>query len=168
MKLLNYLLITACLSISSQLMAQTSISNEIQDLKQQMIALNRDLFLLEEDLLYPASTQVVVYVSMDVGKYFELDAIELKIDGDTMTHYLYTKKQIAALLKGGVQRLHMGNINQGEHEITVFVLGKGPEGREVKRGTTKKITKTQDAKAIELKIRDSSAKEQAMFELVEL
>jgi hypothetical protein len=42
-----------------------------------VIDLNRDLFVLEEELLFPANTQVAVFVSMDVGDFFALDSISL-------------------------------------------------------------------------------------------
>ena len=72
--------------------------------------LNRDLMLLEEDLLFPASTQLAVYVSLDVGHYFALDSVKLTIDGQMVSSYLYTPKQISALARGGVQRLYLGNL----------------------------------------------------------
>ena len=47
-----------------------SLDNRVQDLKTDVIKLNRDLLVLEEELLFPASTQVALFVSMDVGKLF--------------------------------------------------------------------------------------------------
>ena len=44
--------------------------DDIQSLKQEVIALNRELFILEEELLYPSSTQVAVFLSLDVGKKY--------------------------------------------------------------------------------------------------
>ena len=32
-----------------------------------MVDLNKDLFILEEELLFPANTQVAVFLSVDVG-----------------------------------------------------------------------------------------------------
>jgi len=143
-----------------------SINKEIQALKRQVISLNRDLYILEEDLLFPTNTQVAVYVSMDIGKYFELDAIELTIDDDNVTHYLYTQKQIAALEKGGVQRLYLGNVSQGEHQITAILRGTGPNKREYKLGATQTFKKDKKSLSVELKIGDSVAKEQPTFELI--
>ena len=57
-----------------------SVDQDVQSLKKQLIDLNRDLFKLEEELLYPASTQVAVFVSVDVGTFFALDAVTLEID----------------------------------------------------------------------------------------
>jgi len=59
------------------------LDSKIQDLKQDVLDLNRDLFSLEEDLLFPANTQVAVFLSMDVGKFFSLDSVKLKVKRST-------------------------------------------------------------------------------------
>ena len=46
---------------------RSALDGEVQSLRREVVDLNRDLFMLEEDLLFPASTQVAVFVSMDVG-----------------------------------------------------------------------------------------------------
>jgi hypothetical protein len=145
-----------------------SVQEQLQALKKEVIALNRDLFVLEEDLLFPSSTQLVVYLAMDVGTYFDLDSVEVKLDGKTVTHYLYTEKQQEALVKGGVQKLHLANLAQGEHEISAFFIGKGPHEREYTRATSLVFTKSADAKLLELRIADSSASQQPEFSVIEL
>ncbi|MFA3793124.1 hypothetical protein AB6T38_18595 [Aliiglaciecola sp. SL4] len=147
---------------------QQTVAKQLQQLRKEVIALNRDLFVLEEDLLFPSSTQVVVYLSVDVGTYFKLDAVELKIDDQVVTEYLYTDRQVDALYRGGVQRLHIGNLAQGEHQISAFFIGLGPEGREYKRATSLTFSKDSDAKALELNINDATGKQQPEFVVVEL
>ena len=44
-----------------------TLDGRVQDIKSDVIKLNRDLLVLEEELLFPASTQVALFVSMDVG-----------------------------------------------------------------------------------------------------
>ncbi len=141
----------------------SDLAAEMETLKQALVNLNRDLFILEEDLLFPSSTQIAVYLSMDVGEYFKLDAVELKIDGKLATHYLYTDRQVNALYKGGVQRLFVGNINQGSREITAFFIGTGPENRPYKRAVTLEFEKDDEAATVELKIVDSTSKQQPTF-----
>jgi hypothetical protein len=169
------LLVGFLLSISLNVNAQQSdepenntVAEQLQQLRKEVVALNRDLFVLEEDLLFPSSTQVVVYLSMDVGTYFNLDAVELRIDDKVVTHHLYTEKQIQALFKGGVQKLHIDNLAQGEHQLSAFFIGKGPQDREYKRATSITFTKTAEAKSLELSIIDSSVKQQPVFEAIEL
>jgi len=142
-----------------------SVQQEIDSLKNEVIELNRDLFILEEDLLFSANTQVSVFLSIDVNELFKLDSVQLKLDDKVVSNYLYTEREIKALKRGGVQRLYIGNLTSGEHELTAFFVGKGPSGRDYKRGTTKKIEKSDYAKYIELKIIGNSSKEQPDFEV---
>lgn len=143
--------------------AETTLNQQVQDLKQQVIELNRDLFILEEELLFPANTQIAVYVSMNVGQFFKLDSVKLTLDEKVVTHYLYTDKQIDALNRGGVQRLFLGNLKSGSHELVAVFTGKGPRGRDYRRGTTLLFEKGAEAKNIELKISDSLATHQPEF-----
>ncbi|HEV8443094.1 MAG TPA: hypothetical protein VGQ27_06420, partial [Steroidobacteraceae bacterium] len=57
-----------------------ALDETVQDLKKDVVDLNKELFMLEEELLFPANTQVAVFVSMDIGEFFALDSLTLKID----------------------------------------------------------------------------------------
>lgn len=142
-----------------------ALDTRIQELKQEVLDLNRDLFVLEEELLFPANTQVAVFLSMDVGRFFALDSVELKLDNKTVTHYLYTERENAALLRGGVQRLYLGNLRTGKHELIAIFTGKGTHERDYRRGTTLVFEKQTDPKFIELQIRDKEKKLQPEFEV---
>jgi hypothetical protein len=140
---------------------------QIEDLKKASVELNRDLLLLEEDLLFPASTQIAVFVSLDVGEYFDLDSIKLTIGNDLVASHLYTPKQTRALARGGVQRLYVGNLKTGAHEITAFFIGKGPDNREYKRGATYTFNKTQKPGVLEIRIMDTTRNMQPSFDFKE-
>ena len=144
-----------------------SLDEQIQALKQDVLALNRELFILEEELLYPSSTQVAVFLSLDVGEFFELDAVQLKINDKVVNNYLYTRREVDALHQGGVQRLYMGNLKAGEHELIAIFTGKGPNGREYRRGANHVITKSLGARFVELKIVDNDSSEQPDFSIRE-
>jgi hypothetical protein len=141
------------------------LDQEVQGLKKDVVDLNRDLFVLEEELLFPANTQVAVFLSMDVGDFFALDAVQLKIDQKEVINYLYTPREVEALLKGGVHRLYLGNLKVGAHELVAFFSGKGPNERDYKRGATISFEKGIGAKYLELKINDRQRKQQPEFEI---
>ena len=145
----------------------TPLSEEVEDLKKAALELNRDLLILEEELLFPANTQLVVFLSLDVGEFFSLDSVKLLIDDKLVSSHLYTQRQNTALSLGGVQRLYIGNLKDGEHEVTAFFVGMGPDNREYKRGATIIIDKDDEPKLLELKVRDSSANMQPEFEFEE-
>lgn len=165
------LLSSILLALSSTVFADQEylkgIDDQVEALKKDVISINRDLFILEEELLFPANTQTFYFLSMEGKAFFDLDSVELKIDGKTETHYLYTDREIKALVKGGVQRLHIGNLNKGEHELVAVFIGTGPEGREYRRGATFTFEKGFDPKFIELKIIESKQKNQPEFEIKE-
>jgi hypothetical protein len=141
------------------------IDEETQQLKKDAIDLNRELFMLEEELLFPANTQVAVFLSMDVGEFFALDSVQLKVDGREVANYLYTEREAGALLKGGVHRVYLGNLKVGEHELVAIFTGKGPNQRDYRRGATVKFTKAVGAKYLELKITDRQRRAQPEFEI---
>jgi len=140
-----------------------TLDENTQDLKKQVLDLNRDLFLLEEELLFPANTQVAVFISMDVGEFFGLDSVELKIDNKDVTNYLYTEREAEALLKGGVQRLFIGNFKAGEHELVAVFTGAGPHTRDYRRAASLVFEKGIGPKYIELTISDRETIQQPEF-----
>ena len=140
-----------------------SVDQDVQALKKELVDLNRDLFRLEEELLYPASTQVAVFLSVDVGTFFALDSVQLRIDGKEVANYLYTGREVEALHRGGVQKLYLGNLKAGEHELVAVFTGKGPHERDYRRGTTLQFEKSVGARYVELRITDRAAALQPEF-----
>ena len=143
--------------------SMAALDQQTQALKKEVLELNRELFILEEELLYPANTQVAVFVSMDVGEYFALDSIELTLNGKDVESYLYTEREVEALHRGGVHQLYRGNLKVGEHEIVAVFTGKGPHSRDYRRGATLTFDKAIGAKFVELRISDREQQLQPEF-----
>ncbi|MFT6113472.1 MAG: hypothetical protein ACJA10_000399 [Oleispira sp.] len=139
------------------------LSKEIQGLKKSVVDLNKDLQLMEEELLFPSSTQLSLFVSLDMGQFFTLESIKIKLNGKQVASHLYSDKQRQALARGGVQRLYMTNLNLGKHTIVAFFTGIGPNGRPYKRATELEFQKKQGSQYLELAIIDDSAKQEAKF-----
>jgi len=144
-----------------------SLDGDVQNLKKEVIDLNKDLFVLEEELLFPANTQVAVFLSLDVGTFFQLDSVQLKVDNKEVSNYLYTEREVDALNRGGVHRLYLGNLKVGKHELVAFFTGQGPHDRDYKRGARITFEKGVGAKYLELKISDREAREQPEFAIKE-
>lgn len=175
------LFITAALNILSLMPFSSAIASDdmdfpeqeqsldlaLQDLKKQVLALNRDLFILEEELLFPSHTQLAVFLSLDVGEFFKLDAVTISVNKRQVASHLYTDRQLDALVRGGVQRLYLGNIKSGEHEVLAVFTGRGPNGRDYRRATSLTFEKSTTAKKIELLIEDSTRQYQPEFSIVE-
>jgi len=141
----------------------SEIANKTEDIKKQVIELNRDLFLLEEDLLHPASTRLSVYISMDYGSFFSLESVRLQLDGKPVSAFLYTDKDVSALKKGAIQPLYLGSIATGQHELVAIFTGQGPRNKNYKRAVSLDFEKKTGEKAYEIQVVDSSHKLQPDF-----
>lgn len=140
-----------------------ALESSIEALKKEVLSLNRDLFILEEDLLFPANTQFSIFLSMNAGQLFTLDSVQLRINDKNVANHLYTERELAALKRGGVQRLYIGNLPSGEHEIVAVFSGVGPNGRDYRRGKTIVVEKTTEPQFVEFTIEDDASKEQPEF-----
>lgn len=143
------------------------VAQSVEELKKKVIKLNRDLFILEEDLLFPANTQFVVFLSLNTGTFLQLDSVKLLVDDDIVAAHLYTERQLKALAQGGMQRLYLGNLKSGAHEVTAYVHGIGPDNRPYKLAHSLKIDKGTELQSLEIRIRDQSANFQPSVEIVE-
>ena len=161
-------MVAICLGLSMPLLSgadveSVSLDREVQTLKDTVLELDQELFLLEEELLFPANTQVAVFLSMNLGEFFALDSVHLELDAKDVTHYLYNERAVEALHRGGVQRLFLGNLKTGDHELIAMWTGKGPHYCEYRRGSTLNFEKGIGAKFVELEISDLERKQQPEF-----
>lgn len=140
-----------------------SLDKSLQSLKRDALKLNRELLILKEELQFPANTQVGVFLSVDVGEFFSLDAVNVELDGKDISAHLYTAKQLDALKRGAIQKLHVGNVKAGSHELVAVFTGRGPKGRDYRRATSYKFDKGSSAKYLELQIVDSDRLNQPEF-----
>jgi hypothetical protein len=152
-------------SLDAAALEEGSLDADIEALKKEVLSLNRDLFILEEDLLFPSNTQFSIFLSMDSGALFNLDSVQLKVDDKNVSNHLYTQRELEALKRGGVQRLYIGNLSSGEHEIIAIFTGVGPKGRDYRLGESVVIEKTTEPQFVEFMIADDTGKEQPQFDV---
>lgn len=100
------------------------LDEQVQDIKKDVLAISAELQLLEEKLLYPSTSQVSVFVSIAKEGNYSPDAVQIKIDGKKAAYHIYSFKEVDALRRGGVQRLYTGNIQGGNHQLEISVIGK--------------------------------------------
>jgi len=109
------------------------LDEQVQEIKSDVLGIAAELSQLEEKLLYPSGTQVAVFVALAEGDPMRLDAVRLQIDGQLVAHYIYSFKELDALRKGGVQRIYVGNVPTGDHQLEVLVDGKLEGGADYSR-----------------------------------
>jgi hypothetical protein len=128
------------------------LDEQVQEAKSDTLSIAAELNQLEEKLLYPSGTQVAVFVALAKGDQMRLDAVRLEIDGQLVAHYIYSAKELEALRKGGVQRIYVGNVATGDHQLNVLVDGKLKAGTDFSRTEHFTFRKEVKPRLVELKI----------------
>lgn len=141
------------------------LSKDIQQLKLNVISLNKDLKQLEENLLFPSGTKYSFFVSLNSGQFFTLESIKLKLDGKMVATHLYSSDNRQALARGGVQKIFVTNLSEGNHSATVFFTGLGPNGRPYKRATDVEFKKRVGEGFMEVAINDDGSIQEPVFKL---
>ena len=117
------------------------LDEQVQEVKTDVLSISAELSQLEEKLLYPSETHLAVFVQLAKGDKLRLDSVDVQVDDQPATHYIYSFKELEALQKGGVQRLYTGNVASGEHQLKVTVSGKLANGQDYSRSETAQFTK---------------------------
>ena len=125
-----------------------SLDGQVQEIKSDVLGIASELSNLEERLLYPSGTQIALFVAMADGEAFRLDAVHVEIDGELATHHIYSYKELEALQKGGVQRIYTGNVPTGDHQLTVTMMGKLKNGKDLSESESFMIAKGVGPKAV--------------------
>ncbi len=128
------------------------LDEQVQQTKSDVLSIAAELNQLEEKLLYPSGTQVAIFVALAKGDELRLDAVRLQIDGRLVAHYIYSAKELEALRKGGVQRIYVGNVATGDHQLNVLVDGKLKSGSDFNRTEHFTFHKEVKPKLVELTV----------------
>jgi hypothetical protein len=128
------------------------LDEQVQEVKSDVLSIAAELNQLEEKLLYPSGTQVAIFIALAQGDQMRLDAVRLEIDGQLVAHYIYSSKELEALRKGGVQRIYVGNVATGDHQLNVLVDGKLKAGADFSRTEHFTFHKEVKPKLVELTV----------------
>lgn len=159
-------LVLLALGSASHADDKDGLSERIRQLKSDALDLNRDLTLLEQELLY-ASPQTHIFVSVDVGTPIRLVDINIKIDGENAGYHFYSDEEFDALTQGGIQRLYQGNLTSGRHVLEATITGYDPAGRDYQKTTRHQFNKGAGQKMIEMQVVDDLDNQQHKFQFRE-
>lgn len=137
------------------------LDERVQSLKYDIMALNRDLAVLEEELLFPDSAQMSVFLSVESSEGINLDTVQLTLDGKVIANHLYSQTEVVALRRGGVQRLYLGILKSGEHELLASYSVPETDAGNNQHTASLSFKKGPQAKFVELKIRAEQSGSQA-------
>ena len=127
-----------------------SLDDQVQEVKTELLNISAELEILEERLLYPSSTQVSVYLSMERRVDLHLRAIDIRINSEPVAHHIYGIEETEALRKGGIQNLYRGNIAAGTHELSVTIVGEHEDGTDFRETSRHAFTKDLAPKALQI------------------
>ena len=139
-----------------------SLDEQVQEVKSDVLSIAAELSQLEEKLLYPSNTELAVFISMADDEPFRLDAVRVAIDGELVTHYIYSYKELEALQQGGIQRLYTGNIRTGEHRLDIAVSGKLPDGSDYRDSRTFSFDKGVEPKLLGITLANAGSSQSAI------
>lgn len=90
--------------------------------------LQRDVAILELEAAGRSAEAVVVFLGQDVTNPLSIVSVALTVDGREVLTRAYTDKESDAMRRGGMDRLTLGGINSGQHQLRAEVEGRDPEG----------------------------------------
>lgn len=143
--------------------ATDALESRAQLIKQDLIELGKDMEFFEQDMIYPTETRFEVFVSMDIGRLFTLEGINLLLDDQPVAIHDYFSLEADGFKKGATQKLFLGNLAPGKHELKVFFRGKGPRAQNYKRGLIHNFEKKAQSMILELRITDDEKQLQPTF-----
>jgi hypothetical protein len=143
-------------ALAQQDNASQGLDEQVQEIKSDVLSIAAELNQLEEKLLYPSGTQVAIFIALAKGDLMRLDAVRLQIDGQLVAHHIYSFKELEALRKGGVQRIYVGNVATGDHQLEVLVDGKLEGGADFSRTEHFTFRKEVKPKMVELTVQPST------------
>lgn len=142
--------------------SEAKLPGDLQALKMDLITLNKEITLIENELMFP-SAETSVVVSVEAGSGVKLVDINLMIDDKSAGYYYYSDVEFAALGKGGMHRLYSGNLTSGQHTIKAVITGYEPGGKDFQRTVTHTFSKGAQRKVIEIKASDNATRTQGDF-----
>lgn len=142
-----------------------AIVNEAEKIKQDIIKINQDLYRFQESLLYPANTQLAIFLSYAENSAFVLDSIEIILDDQLVSSALYRETEIQALKKGGIQRVYLGSLSDGKHKLSMQFNGQGQNDRYFRRKKILSFVKEEKARYIQLIVSDNNSTGEPIFKV---
>lgn len=166
-----FLLFAAFLHANASVAAELPLSKEyqnldkrIQTLKSGVLALGQDLALLDKGMLAFSGNPLIVYLSTDIDDIFELQAVELELNGNFAARQEFLPEVLNAMRRGGAQRFYVKELPEGDYQLKALMLGRVGKGREHRANIVLSFSKEEKPKTIEIRV--SNVRERFLPEFV--
>lgn len=107
-----------------------------QKIKLETLNVVKDATQLIEDVGYPEVSRLKIFLSHGSGKYFGISKVTVQLDGVDRASYEYSDKQRQALLRGASNRVYIGSVSEGIHELVVVFEGFDRKKNIIKKART--------------------------------
>lgn len=131
---------------------QQSLDEQVQELKAEVLRIDQELTRLEERLVYPSSSQMALFLSVEPAEEFSLDSVDVRLDDRPFTSHVYDYRELEALLDGGVQRLRVANVTAGAHRLAVTIRGVAADEIDYNVSDSFEFEKATGPRLIELRV----------------
>ncbi|NOX76437.1 MAG: hypothetical protein GXP17_07470 [Gammaproteobacteria bacterium] len=157
--LLGGLCIAATAAAASTLEATfQQLDAEAEKALGEVLVLGAEMALLEESRTIPLNNRLEVLVSIEPSPFFRLEAVQLQVDGKTVSSYTYTLNELTALSSGGAHSLFRGELPAGRHQLVAVLLGRFPEDAEFKREVAFILVSGSGPRVMELRVESGDEK----------
>lgn len=142
---------------------ESSVPADLQDLKSELLNLNRDISQIEGELLFPSTTTNIL-LGLNAGSKIRIVDVNLSIDGQHVGYHAYSEQETASLGKGGLHRAFMGNLTSGSHALSAVITAYDANGKDFQKTINYTFTKGSLRKIVEIKAaEDPSGQQPAVF-----
>lgn len=130
----------------------TQMDAATEQVLNEVAELGAEMAMLEEARELSLETQLLLVVSVDPSPFFQLEAVQLQIDGQVAVFHQYAEKELLALQNGGSHRLFWESVPAGRHQLTVTMMGRVPKDPDFQRESSMTIVSGAGRRVIELQI----------------
>jgi hypothetical protein len=143
-------------------------SEKLSELKHDVVTLNSDIMRLKMSLAAVKHEQLTILLQLNKSPDFELYNIKLRLNSTVVVDFDYSDREVSALENQGVQRLYVGKLTPGIHQVTAFLTGTQSDGNIYKRGAMLKLIKSEYGKTLLVNIVPSIDSQNVQLLLVDL
>jgi len=126
----------------------------LEAVKKSLVEINSELSVLRESAQFPARSQMAVFLATDKLPRFQLESIELQLDGRVVSNHNYTIQEKDAMQKGGFHRLYTGNVDAGSHTVKAVFSGRLSDTQKYSGNVSYNFNKAEKAKVFILGVSD--------------
>lgn len=136
---------------------------EVEKILDDVVTLGAEMAVLKETRELSPQTQLLVLVSIEPSSFFQLDAVQFQVDGQTTAFHQYSESELNALSQGGSHRLFWDNVPAGRHQLKALLIGRVPKDPDFQREAEMVLISGAGRRVLELRV--ATGKKQTFPEL---